>query len=183
MIFHNVDHLNPSLTAVSASASSQFMFGVSHVWRMIGYLEANDIANAASEARSAIKPLSESANLFHKLSVLLGSDFSWFRDEARSVDVADAARTVYLSPDSQLVRSLNRTILSGEIDSIFQSCSEQTNSLAATLERFAKSAVGESTVRDTDIALAHELLRDLGQLVAQGQHVSSVCLLARRIIA
>ncbi len=146
---------------------------------MLADLEKAEAKDAANSAKKAIKSFESAMTSFSRLSEMIRSDeYRWIGDATRAIDFDDAARTVYLSPNSPLVTESNFEIVNGNIYKLFVSFAQQIGHLSETLKGFANRAVGPNVILDDEYRLAHELLRDWGLMIATGQYVSSVCLAA-----
>ena len=179
MIICNVDHLHPGLRSLSQEASAQFLTGDAAFHEVLAALENAQLLTAASAARRALKSLDNAARSFSTLAGKIHSEeYRWIANATRTVDFADAARTVYLSQDSALIRGLNTELVSGNLHKLFAMFSEQITDMAKKLRHFADRASGTNVILDDEYRLAHELLRDWRAMISEGQYVSSVCIAA-----
>src|SRR5204863_2774329 len=117
MIICNVDHLHAGLRRLSQDASSLFLTGGAAFHELLAALERAEPGEAAAAAERALASFDEAIASFSQLAELIESDveYQWIGEETRRIDFNDAARTVYLSPDSAVVRSSNAELVRGNM--------------------------------------------------------------------
>ena len=144
MIICNVDHLHPGLRSLSQEASAQFLTGDAAFHEVLAALENAQLLTAASAARRpAPKVVGQRARPFSTLAGKIHSEeYRWIANATRTVDFADAARTVYLSQDSALIRGLNTELVSGNLHKLFAMFSEQITDMAKKSAAFCRSRFG-----------------------------------------
>jgi hypothetical protein len=179
MIISNCDGLDVSLRDLNQQASSQFLYGGAAFHELLAALEKTELPVAASSAVKASELFDGAVRSFSVLAKTLRSpEYGWIGDATREIDFDDAARTVHLSPDSDLVRRLNGELTQGNLYKVFALFSERVAGLSGEITSFAGRASGANVILDDEYRLAHRLLRDWSAMIAEGQYISSVCLAA-----
>jgi hypothetical protein len=179
MIISNCDGLDVSLRALNQRAASQFLYGGAAFHELLAALEKTELPAAANSAVKALELFDEATRSFSNLAKTLQSTkYRWIGDATRAIDFDDAARTVHLSPDSDVVQNLNGELTQGNLHKVFALFSERIGGLSGELKGFADRASGVNVILDDEYRLAHRLLRDWSVMIAEGQYISSVCLAA-----
>jgi hypothetical protein len=179
MIITNCDGLDVNLRAINQRASSQFLRGGAAFHELLAALETTELPAAASSAVNALAMFNGAIRSFTELVVALRlPEYRWTGDATREIDFDDAARTVHLSPDSDVVKRLNRELTRGNLDGVFDLFLQQIRDLAIELKSFADRASGANVVLDDEYRMAHRLLHNWSVMIAEGQYISSVCLAA-----
>jgi len=176
MIVINVFPAALQLKELNLSASSSFLSGGARFYDALSALEAEDIKGASDAARRSLDLLNRAASLFYELSRKMESEYSWIAAATRSIDFAQAARSVYLSLDSNLVRDANAQIVAGNIGGLVMSFAEDVKKFSSELRRFVQRAATANLILDDEYRLAHRLLHDWEVMIGKAQYISAVCL-------
>ena len=179
MIILNVDGLVVALASLSQEASAQFLTGGAAFHEVLAALEKKQLPMAANAAKKALNSFDNAIRSFSTLGQEIQSiESRRIRDAIHGINLPDAARTVHLSPDSDIIATLNKELEKGNLHQIFAMFSQQLIHFSKRLSAFADRASGSNVILDDEYRLAHELLRDWGVLIDEGQYISSVCLAA-----
>jgi hypothetical protein len=181
MVFANISYPE-EFRPLSQQASAEFLAGGAAFYEALAALEEADFGAAATAANAALDSLSNATTSFSGLSKKIQArQDGWLGDATRSINFHDAARTVHLDPDSPLVKGLTSELANGNIHKLFDSLAQEIADFSKKLKGFADRAADPNVIPDDEYRLAHELLRDWGVMIAQGQYISSVCLAATTV--
>jgi hypothetical protein len=183
MLFFNIDHIEPELLPDTQKASAAFFEGSSRMCEFFSDIEKKDLLHAPKAADQAAASFEASASAFRSLGTKIKGNYLWIRNVVRDVQVSEAAKTAHLDPNSEIVRQMNNELFKNDvqIDGILFMTAQQITMIAERLRGASERMSKPSVSPEHEYERAHALLGDWRTLLARGQYISSVCMLAARV--
>jgi hypothetical protein len=147
-------------------------------WTMLGHVESAQLSGAAEAAHAARDQFMESARLFMEIAAYL-ERFPGLTERVRTVEVETASRAVFRYPRREELELMEQDLRNGRpISDVFRTCAAKIERFAGAIDYFQRRLQSQPNT-EPDFEFVHrELIARWTNLLAVGQYVSAVCLLA-----